>query len=198
MYLGPAHTRISAAAPLLNHCYKASQPSLPGRDTQFSSAGVHRAPLCRAKQQSSSALLHPNPCVRDLTQHRCAEAELPASVGGGEGSTSASPPPPKLQGGSHLWGIPRSQRYAPGTGWRKSHTSHPQARRQARSQWSHAEVRSTALWEQLEGDLEENQAAPAGGAGGATGIVGSRFQSTPSGGEAGAAGRPPDRVWVHR
>lgn len=97
-----------------------------------------------------------------------------------------------------MWGIPRSQRFAPGRGWRKSHTSHPQARRQARSQWSHAEVRSTALWEQLEGDLEENQAAPAGGAGGATGIVGSRFQSTPSGGEAGAAGRPPDRVWVHR
>lgn len=91
----------------------------------------------------------------------------------GEERRAARQPRPlsKLQGGSSLWGILRRQRFALGRGWRKPHESHPQARRQARSQWSHLEGRSAALQEQLKEDSEENQAAPAGGAGGATGLT---------------------------
>ena len=140
----------------------------------------------------------PQTLVTEIRFYTGAEAELSASRGGGEGSASASAPR-KATGQWQLVGDSERAEVHPGRGWRKQHKSHPQAGRRAWSQWSHLEGRSAALREQLEGDLGENQAAPAGGAGGAGAETeigeqeagGPGFRAPLLAGK-GAAGRPPD------
>ena len=41
---------------------------------------THCGPLCLAKQENYSFLLHPKLCLQDSNQHRCSEAEFSTSI----------------------------------------------------------------------------------------------------------------------